>query len=244
MFEDLAANGFDVVIRNHAGAIFSVDFEDQAAELVSVLLDMTIPAEDLIASGGGEAKSTQWLRRQLYEKGWPKHNFEFRTYLDGAEQLSMSHEIDHVRRAEPGTIALEIEWNNKDPFFDRDLENFQRLHAQTAISMGVMITRGKSMQDDMRNIIQRCLEKYGVVDESDLKNHFDMKDRTARQREAVKKMTDRQVPFAEAFAKHFTSDKFGPSTTHWSKLKERIDRGVGNPCPMLLIGLPGGMIVE
>ena len=22
-------------------------------------------------------------------------------------------------------IALEIEWNNKDPFFDRDLENFK-----------------------------------------------------------------------------------------------------------------------
>jgi hypothetical protein len=156
----------------------------------------------------------------------------------------MSHEIDHVRRAEAGTIAMEIEWNNKDPFFDRDLENFQRLHAQTAISMGVMITRGKSMQDQMRSIIQRCLEKYGVVDESDLWQHFDMKDRTARQRDAVKRMTDRQVPFSEAFAKHFTSDKFGPSTTHWGKLEERIDRGVGNPCPMLLVGLPASVVVE
>src|SRR5262249_14440838 len=33
-----------------------------------------------------------------------------------------------------GTIALEIEWNNKDPFFDRDLENFKRLHSDGAIS--------------------------------------------------------------------------------------------------------------
>ena len=244
MFKELIDNGFDVVIRNHAGAIFSVDFHDQAQELVEVLLEMRIPAEDLVGSGGGEAKSTQWLRNKLYGKDWPKHNFQFKSFLDGEEQLSMSHEIDHVRRADAGTIACEIEWNNKDPFFDRDLENFQRLHAQTAISLGVMITRGKSMQGDMRNIIQRCLEKHGVVDEGDLKRHFDMKDRTARQREAVQRMTDKQIPFSEAFAKQFTSDKFGPSTTHWGKLEERIDRGVGNPCPMLLIGLPASIVVE
>jgi Restriction endonuclease BglII len=35
-----------------------------------------------------------------------------------------------------GVVALEIEWNNKDPFFDRDLENFKRLHAEGAISVG------------------------------------------------------------------------------------------------------------
>ncbi|RDC68089.1 restriction endonuclease [Rhodovulum sp. 12E13] len=243
MFKGLVSAGFDVVIRNHAEAIFALDFPGQAQELEDVLLQMTIPAEDLVGSGGGEAKSTQWLRRQLSDKGWPKHNFEFKSYLDGAEQLSMSHEIDHVRRAENGTIALEIEWNNKDPFFDRDLENFQRLHQQTAISMGVMITRGRSLQDSMRQIIEDCLRKYAVLDEADLKKHFDMKDRTARQREAVKKLTDRQIPFAKAFAKHFTSDKFGTATTHWAKLEERIDRGVGNPCPMLLIGLPASIVI-
>lgn len=42
-------------------------------------------------------------------------------------------------------LALEIEWNNKDPFFDRDLENFKRLHAEGAISVGVLITRGASL---------------------------------------------------------------------------------------------------
>ncbi|GAW34642.1 restriction endonuclease BglII [Roseovarius sp. A-2] len=243
MFQNLTNKGFDVVIRNHAGAIFSVDFPAQAQELEDVLLQMTIPAADLVGSGGGEAKSTQWLRNELYKKGWPKHNFEFKSFLDGNEQLSMSHEIDHVRRADAGTIACEIEWNNKDPFFDRDLENFQRLHAQTAISMGVIITRGKSLQDNMRTIIQDCLTKHNVVDEGDLMHHFDMKDRTARQRDAVKRMTDRQIPFADAFAKQFTSDKFGTATTHWSKLKERIDRGVGNPCPMLLIGMPASIVI-
>jgi len=41
--------------------------------------------------------------------------------------------MDHVRTFESGTIAVETEWNNKDPFYDRDLENFKRLHAEGAI---------------------------------------------------------------------------------------------------------------
>jgi hypothetical protein len=242
MFEDLRNRGFDIATRNHAAAILSVDFPEISGELEAALADLSIPAEELIGSGGGEAPSTQRLRRRLYAENWPKHNFDFRLIVDGRETVSNSHEIDHVRRTEIGTIALEIEWNNKDPFFDRDLENFQRLHAQSAISVGILITRGASLQDDMQNIIRRCIEKHGFVDEAEMVATFGMKDRTKRQRDSVQKLIDRRIPFAEAFSKHFVSDKFGAATTHWQKLKDRIDRGVGNPCPLLLIGLPASII--
>jgi hypothetical protein len=244
MFERLADQGFDLAVRNHAGAILSVDFPNVADELIGALLDMRIPAEELIGSGGGEAQSTQRLRKRLYEAQWPKHNFEFKLVVDGRETVSQSHEIDHVRRAGAGTVALEIEWNNKDPFFDRDLENFQRLHAQSAISVGVLITRGASLQANLLSIVQACIEKHGIVDEDEMLRIFSMKDRTRRQRDAVQKHLDRQVPFAEAFARQFVSDKFGAATTHWQKLTDRIDRGVGNPCPLLLIGLPASIITE
>jgi hypothetical protein len=244
MFERLISKGFDLAIRNHAGAILTVDFPDVALELEEALLEVSIPAEELIGSGGGEAASTQRLRRRLYLAGWPKHNFDFRLLVDGRETVSNSHEIDHVRRAESGTIALEIEWNNKDPFFDRDLENFQRLHAQSAISIGVMITRGASLQDAMLGLVERCIQKHGFIDETEMVQAFGMKDRTARQRQAVQKMVDAQVPFAQAFSRQFVSDKFGQATTHWRKLEDRIQRGVGNPCPLLLVGLPVGVVVE
>lgn len=244
MFDQLRARGFDIAIRNHAGAILSVDFPDQVKELEDALLDVSIPVEELIGSGGGEAQSTQRLRRRLYEAGWPKHNFSFQLIVDGVETVAQSHEIDHVRRAEAGAIALEIEWNNKDPFFDRDLENFQRLHAQSAISIGVMITRGSSMQSNMIGLVERCLQKHGVSGEPEMIDLFKMKDRTRRQRESVQRLIDQQVPYAHAFARHFVHDKFGQATTHWSKLEERINRGVGNPCPLLLIGLPSSVIVE
>jgi len=49
---------------------------------------------------------------------------------------------------------------------------------------------------------------------------------------------------AEAFARKFVADKFGAATTHWAKLEERISRGVGNPCPLLLIGLPESVLAD
>lgn len=242
MFEALRERGFDLEVRNHAGAILQVDFPQAAQELQSALLDIRIPVEELIGSGGGEAASTQRLRRALQGLGWPKHTFDFKLIVDGFERVSNSHEIDHVRRTPAGAIALEIEWNNKDPFFDRDLENFQRLHAQSAISVGVLITRGASLQSQMASLIEDCLAKHGVQTETEMVEKFAMKDRTKRQREQVERLMSHDASFGHAFARQFVQDKFGPATTHWDKLRSRIDRGVGNPCPLVLIGLPANVI--
>ena len=126
------------------------------------------------------------MRHDLASFGWKKHNFNFTSQVDGIQLASISHEIDHVKRTQNGTIALEIEWNNKDPFFDRDLENFQRLHAQSVISLGIIITRGETLQRDLVSIIQNCLKAHNVNSEADL-SVFDMKDRTKRQSEMVAK---------------------------------------------------------
>src|SRR5215472_16224740 len=39
-----------------------------------------------------------------------------------------------------------VEWNNKDPFFDRDLNNFRLLFELRAIDAGVIITRCTELQ--------------------------------------------------------------------------------------------------
>jgi hypothetical protein len=100
-------------------------------ELESALAETTIPIEEIIAGGGGEAKGTQRLRRALTARGWVKTTFVVEKRINDVPRESQSHEVDHVREFEDGSrIALEIEWNNKDPFFDRDLENFKRLHGK------------------------------------------------------------------------------------------------------------------
>ena len=131
---------------------------------------------ELIKGGGGEAESTQRLRRSLTEREWIKRNIVIRKTVDDMERAAISHEIDHVRRTDKGAIALEIEWNNKDPFFDRDLENFQRLHSEGAISVGIIVTRGESLQDRMAQIVSACAINHGVRGFDDLEQ-FDLDDR-------------------------------------------------------------------
>jgi hypothetical protein len=69
-----------------------------------------------------------------------------------------------------------------------------------------------------------------------------MKERTTRQRDAVALAMARGASFADAFTKFFVADKYGQATTHWQKLADRVARGVGNPCPLLLIGLPASVV--
>jgi hypothetical protein len=239
--DTLAAAGFDIATRNHALAILKGDFPEVLPELADALTGFRIPAREIIQSGGGQAASTMRLRDALYARGWHKHEFVTRSIVDGIEREAKSHEIDHVRRAAAGTIALEIEWNNKDPFFDRDLENFHRLHAQGAISLGILITRGAALQDALPRIVERTVRDAAITDQTEL-TAWGMKTRTDRQRAMLRRLTDQGVPFAAAFAKSFVADKFGTATTHWAKLRDRIDRGVGNPCPLLLLGLPPGCV--
>jgi hypothetical protein len=130
---NLTERGFQVEFHSHAKAILSLDFPEALAELESILSNVTIPIEEIIAGGGGESKATQRLRRALNELKWIKTKFEVKKVINGREREAISHEVDHVREFPAGILALEIEWNNKDPFFDRDLENFKRLHAASML---------------------------------------------------------------------------------------------------------------
>ncbi len=244
MFDQLRSRDFEIAFSSHAEAILTMDFPDVAAQLESVLLSSTIPIEEIVGSGGGETKGTQRLRNALAAHGWRKHNFIVTRIIDGVQREAQSHEIDHVKTFPAGMIALEIEWNNKDPFFDRDLENFKRLHADGAISMGVIITRGASLQSELLSLVRR------FADVKTINSHEDMKriglNPTARQIKDVMKRVQRiknPISFRDAWAAQFVSDKFGAATTHWSKLQDRVQRGVGNPCPLLLMGLPSSIVV-
>lgn len=241
MFEKLKQKGFQVLALHHAEAILKHDMMQAADELEKVLLDIEIPAKELVRGGGGEGELTQRIRRSLAEDhGWRKHSFEIKKIIDGEEKESVSHEIDHVKRFATGTFALEIEWNNKDPFFDRDLENFKRLHADGVISIGSIITRGESLQNALRDIVAQFARKNGIRDQAALSGYYSP---TARQLELTERAAKTRGSFEDGWAHAFVSDKFGEATTHWRKLEDRVRRGVGNPCPLLLIGIPRDVVV-
>src|SRR5437764_7951107 len=157
MFDALGKKGYQVEFVSHALAILEIDFPDAAAELEDVILNQSVPIEEIIGSGGGETKGTQRLRNGLTAKQWKKETFTIKKTINNEPKESISHKVDHVRifdrpDGKRYRIALEIEWNNKDPFFDRDLENFKRLHSEGGISVGLMVTRGISLQDSMHRL--------------------------------------------------------------------------------------------
>ncbi len=241
MFEKLKKKGFQVLPLHHAEAILKHDMTSAVGELESVLLDIQVPVEELVYGGGGEGELTQRLRRTLSDThGWKKHVFEIKKTVDGKEKESISHEIDHVKEFKNGTFALEIEWNNKDPFYDRDLENFKRLHADGVISIGAIVTRGTSLHEGMRELIASFAVKESIDSVSKLSKFYTP---TPRQIDLIEKAVKSKGSFSQGWAHAFVADKFGEATTHWRKLEDRVHRGVGNPCPLLLIGIPKSVVV-
>lgn len=241
MLERLITRGFDIDARCHARAILVGDFPDALRDLENILTDFDIRIEELAEGGGGEASITQRLRRALTATGWNTETFTITKSIDGREVEATSHRIDHVKRSENGTIALEIEWNNKDPFFDRDLENFKRLHTEDAISVGVVITRGVSLQNQFYELlleyaVDNEINSFEVLEEAGIR-------RTPRQIQNIRNDLQNRT-FQEAWVLHFVRDKFGTATTHWNKLQERIRRGVGHPCPLLMIGIPSSIVLR
>lgn len=243
MFERLVQKGFEIRFASHAEAILSVDFPDIVDALERALLTVALPITEIVGSGGGEAQLTQRLRRAFHELGWAKKNIKIEKLIDGNldETATQTHEIDHFFKTDQGNFALEIEWNNKDPFFDRDLENFKRLHGEGVVSIGAILTRGSELQSSLRDMVRGWAEQNQISSFADLKA-LGFKRPTERQETIVAKWEQRGDSFPEAWSAMFCNDKYGMATTHWSKLQDRIGRGVGNPCPLLLIGMPPSIV--
>jgi len=89
--------------------------------------------------------------------GWEEKGFETKIVVDTTEMRSPTHKVDCVK----GRVALEIEWNNKDPFFDRDLNNFRLLFDLRAISVGVIITKSEDLWDVFKGFGEGIIEKFG-----------------------------------------------------------------------------------
>ena len=96
----------------------------------------------ITVGGGRKSKVSESIDSELLLRGWKAKNFDTKITVDESVMESPTHEVDCFKNR----VALEIEWNNKDPFFDRDLNNFRLLFDLRAISVGVIITRCDELQ--------------------------------------------------------------------------------------------------
>lgn len=139
--EDIRAL-YEVHEWKHACAILKGDFPHEWDDIISVLSDFRLRKSDVVTPGGRKSSVAERLDSALYSRGWVEKKFDTKVTIDQQELISPTHKIDCFKNR----IALEIEWNNKDPFFDRDLNNFRLLFELRAISVGVIVTRCDELQ--------------------------------------------------------------------------------------------------
>ena len=60
-----------------------------------------------------------------------------------------------------GRVAFDFEWNSKDQTYDRDLYAFAAFHAAGAIDVGIILTRGMSLDNQYFRKLGKVLTKDG-----------------------------------------------------------------------------------
>jgi hypothetical protein len=165
-------DGYIYGVTRYADILLHGAFPDRLAELMRSLEGFHPTLDELRAGGGGRtvfvARFDKSLADQVSDDGttfWGKRSITvYRGVgLDGERRplvKTRGHEIDmfgvgslEPDREFPG-IAVEMEWNNKDPFYDRDLLNFDALHREGAIAVGVIVTRGPRLQDLIGSVVR------------------------------------------------------------------------------------------
>lgn len=128
--------------RNAAGVLMTA-CPHEWADICEVLTGFQLRRSDIATPGGAKSNVSTSIDSRFYERGWEEKKFDTRIKIDDTERISPTHSIDCFK----GRVALEVEWNNKDPFYDRDLNNFRLLFDLRAIDVGVIVTRCDELQD-------------------------------------------------------------------------------------------------
>jgi len=161
--------GYVYAATGYADVILREAFPERFADLIGALDSFHPTLTELRSGGGGRTVFVKRFDDSLEatkQDGadvWRKRNIEIEKFIKldaitAKATKTRDHEIDMfgVGTLEvpiPG-IAVEMEWNNKDPFYDRDLISFQALYQEGAIAIGVIVTRGPGLQRVISSTIQ------------------------------------------------------------------------------------------
>jgi hypothetical protein len=139
---------YDVHEWRHSCAILHNDFPQEFKDITDLLEQFKFYKKWINIGGGSKSKVSGAMDSYLGKRDWKEKKFETSIKVDKDTRETPTHKVDCYKNR----VALEIEWNNKDPFFDRDLNNFRLLFELHAISIGVIITRCDELQVIFENL--------------------------------------------------------------------------------------------
>lgn len=129
--------------REHASAILKTDFPSEFKDIVECLDSFTLKRSAVLTPGGGRSPIPAEIDGFFAARGWKEQKFDTKIVVDGNEIPSPTHKIDNFKNR----VGVEVEWNNKTEFYDRDLNNFRLLRQLHVLSVGVLITRASELQE-------------------------------------------------------------------------------------------------
>jgi hypothetical protein len=135
-------DNYEVHEWRHAYAILRHNFTSEHDDICDVLTRFRLFKSHIMVGGKNKTVLAKWIDTELTTKGWVEKSFDTSFTVDSATIDSPTHAVDCFKNS----VALEIEWNNKDPFFDRDLNNFRLLFDLRTVSIGVIVTRCDELQ--------------------------------------------------------------------------------------------------
>ncbi|MGX2041681.1 BglII/BstYI family type II restriction endonuclease [Methylocaldum sp. MU1018] len=104
---------YEVHEWKHACAILASDFPSEWQDIIDLLEQFRFCKSWITVGGGRKSAVAQCIDEFLYARGWMEKKFETSMKVDDKLMNAPTHKVDCYKNQ----IALEIEWNNKDPFF-------------------------------------------------------------------------------------------------------------------------------
>ncbi|PWE16893.1 hypothetical protein DDZ18_09260 [Marinicauda salina] len=255
-FERLCDLGWVFQSLNYASAVISDEFEREFDLLLDSLLSARFTIEDaIIKRGGGRSDQTTALGRQFVANGWKANNItiknrvEFSSAFSPIDTQSTTHEIDHLISNENNKLAaIEIEWNNKDEFFDRDVQAIRRLYEMNVVDLGGIVTRSPKLEEKIPEFVLEYFINWPIKCANDFANvasYFEQKygrNKFSFPTDVQAAEIDRKVkagtPYVDAASRVFVASKYAGTTTNWRQLQSRVQRKDLGRAPTILIGIP------
>lgn len=147
---------FEVFDWRNAKGVASAIHPSEFYDVVKVLCEFRLRRQNIVDRGGNKSAVAKYIDTSLYRRNWIEKKFDTLVMVDEIGDPSPTHKVDCFK----GRVALEVEWNNKDPFFDRDLNNFRLLYDLRVIDVGVIVTRSSEL-DGFLNGLKLRESRFG-----------------------------------------------------------------------------------
>ena len=182
LFSEDILKKFEIYSYRNAATILSNGFPLEFSNVVGALKQLEITQKMIRLPGGGKGLIAKYVENLFPEPIWVEtritadllvrlerakkrgsvyKEYVRRGFLDG-------HRIDFVS----SKVALDFEWNSKDQTFDRDLYAFSTFYNAGAIDVGIILTRGESLNNEFFGKLGKVLNKDGTEGEGNVVDKF------------------------------------------------------------------------